>query len=602
MKEPYSEGLANHTGPESCVGVCEDVGEALTGVRAGQVSSCEISRLGTPTLSVYAEGNTSGGATSESPEGLAQSKTLSMHGNSAHGNREIPEVPALEVGAGRPEKAECRKSGMDASGKSDGCVVPKKPSNKGEEPAETVEGRRPTERNTVQSATPRTQCRDGVSIGLQGVREAARKQERVRFNALLHHVTVERLRESFYALKRQASPGVDGVTWSEYEDGLNGRLADLHERIHGGTYRARPSKRTYIPKGDGKMRPLGIAALEDKIAQQAVATVLNAIYEEDFLGFSYGFRPGRGPHHALDALYVGIVEKKINWVLDADIRSFFDTIDHGWLMKFIEHRIADPRILRLIRKWLRAGVSEQGVWSRTEVGTPQGAVISPLLANIYLHYVLDVWAHQWRKTKARGDMIIVRFADDFVLGFQYPEEAEQFRRELSDRMAKFGLALHDEKTRLIEFGRFAAERRQKRGLGKPETFDFLGFTHICATTRKDKRFTIKRKTVARRLRRKLKEVKEELHRRMHQSISEMGKWLRSVVQGFMNYYAVPGNFASIEAFRTQVSRHWLRVLRQRSQKHRLTWGWFSTQVNRWLPKGRILHRYPGDRFHAIHSK
>jgi group II intron reverse transcriptase/maturase len=491
---------------------------------------------------------------------------------------------------------------MDTSGKSDGCVVPEKLSNKGDEPAETVEERQPTERNTLQTATPRTQSRAGVSIGLQGVRESARKQEHVRFNALLHHVTVDLLYESFYALKRQASPGVDGMTWHEYEDGLGERLLDLHERLHRGTYHARPSKRTYIPKGDGKLRPLGIAALEDKIAEHAVVTVLNAIYEEDFLGFSYGFRPERSPHHALDALYVGITERKISWVLDADIRSFFDTIDHGWLMKFLEHRIADPRILRLIKKWLRAGVSEEGTWTKTEIGTPQGAVASPLLANIYLHYVLDLWAHQWRKRNARGDVIIVRFADDFVLGFQYREEAERFLKDLTERMDKFGLALHSEKTRLIEFGRFAAANRKKRGMGKPETFDFLGFTHICATTRKTKRFTIKRKTIAKRLSRKLKEVKEHLRRRFHDPIPELGKWLRSVVTGHLNYYAVPGNFDSLKAFRTQVSRLWLQALRRRSQKHRLPWDRFRHIVDRWLPKCRILHMYPDTRFHAIHSK
>jgi group II intron reverse transcriptase/maturase len=441
-----------------------------------------------------------------------------------------------------------------------------------------------------------------VSIGLQGVREAARKRPQVRFNALLHHVTFDLLWDSFHALKRQAAPGVDGMTWQQYEDGLGDRLADLHERVHRGTYRAQPSRRTYIPKGDGKLRPLGIAALEDKIVQQAVVTVLNAIYEEDFLGFSYGFRPRRSTHHALDALFVGITERKINWVLDADIRSFFDTIEHGWLMKFLEHRIADRRVLRLIQKWLRAGVLEEGTWSKTEVGTPQGAVVSPLLANIYLHYVLDLWVQQWRTKCARGDVITVRYADDFVMGFQHREEAERFLGNLAERMGQFGLSLHPEKTRLIEFGRFAAANRKKRGLGKPETFDFLGFTHICTTTRTGKKFTVKRKTVAKRLRRKLQEVKLTLMRRRHDPIPELGKWLRSVVQGFMNYHAVPGNFASIKAFRTQVARHWFRVLGRRSQRDNLLWNRFRHVVDRWLPKCRILHLYPNARFHAIHSK
>jgi len=603
MREPYGEGPASHTGPESCAGVRKDTGEALTGVHTGQPLSCEINSSGVPTTFRGSEGNIAHGVNRELCADPAQSKTLSMCGNSLHGNREIPEAPVHDGGAGRPEKANSRTSDMDASGKSDGCIVPEKPSNKGGgPPAEVVEERQPTKRNTLQAAAPRTQSRAGVSIGLQGVREAARKPEHVRFNALLHHVTVDLLHESFYALKRQAAPGVDGMTWGEYEDGLGDRLVDLHERIHRGSYRAQPSKRTYIPKGDGKLRPLGIAALEDKIVQQAVVTVLNAIYEEDFLGFSYGFRAGRSPHHALDALFVGITERKINWVLEADIRGFFDTIDHGWLMKFTEHRIADPRVLRLIRKWLRAGVSEEGVWSKTEVGTPQGSVISPLLANIYLHYVLDLWANKWRKCKARGDMIIVRYADDFVLGFQYREEAERFLRDVGERMNKFGLALHPDKTRLIEFGRFAAQNRKKRGLCKPETFDFLGFTHICTTTRKGGRYTIKRKTVAKRLRKKLKEVKETLRRKFHEPIAIVGEWLRSVVQGFMNYYAVPGNFASIRAFRTEVTRIWLRALRRRSQKHRLTWDRFCRYVDRWLPRCRILHMYPNERFHAIHSK
>jgi RNA-directed DNA polymerase len=602
MKEPYSEGLANHTSPESCAGTREGAGEALTGVHTGRVLSCEINPSGTPTLFTCAEGNILHGAKRESCEGPAQSETLCMCGNSSHGNREIPETPARDEGAGRSEKAECRTSDMHVSGKSDGCIVPEKQPNEGSPSSEAVEGRRPTERNILQAATPRTQSRTRVSIGLQGVREAARKRPQVRFNALLHHVTVDLLRAGFHALKRKAAPGVDGMTWQQYEDGVESRLADLHERIHRGAYRAQPSRRTYIPKGDGKLRPLGITALEDKIVQQALVSVLNAIYEEDFLGFSYGFRPGRSTHHALDALYVGITERKINWVLDADIRSFFDTIDHGWLLKFLEHRIADPRVLRLIRKWLRAGIMEEGNWSKTESGTPQGAVISPLLANVYLHYVLDLWVQQWRGRCARGDVIVVRYADDFVMGFQHREEAERFLGELAQRVGQFGLSLHSDKTRLIEFGRFAAANRKQRGEGKPETFDFLGFTHICTTTRNGKSFIIKRKTIAKRLSRKLQAVKQALMRRRHESIPELGKWLRAVVQGFMNYHAVPGNFASIKAFRTQVARHWLRALRRRGQRAKLPWSRFRHVVDHWLPKGRILHLYPAARFHAIHSK
>jgi len=342
---------------------------------------------------------------------------------------------------------------------------------------------------------------------LDRIREAARDKS-LRFTSLMHHITVDLLRESFNALKRNAAPGVDGVTWRQYGEELETHLPDLHERVQSGRYRAKPSKRTWIPKSDGRQRPIGIAALEDKVVQQAVVWVLNQIYEEDFLGFSYASRPERSSHNALDAVWVGITQRKVNWVIDADIRSFYDTIVHGWLTKFLEHRIADPRLLRLIRKWLRAGVSEDGKWSKTEVGTPQGAVASPVLANIYLHYVLDLWVNKWRES-AHGEVIIVRYADDWVMGFQHRNEAERFLYEVQGRMAKFGLELHSEKTRLIEFGRFAAANRSRRGEGKPETFDFLGFTHICAKTRKNKWFTIRRKTIAKRLRAKVKVVKEQ---------------------------------------------------------------------------------------------
>ena len=402
-------------------------------------------------------------------------------------------------------------------------------------------------------------------MGLLGVREAAKRDRKMRFTALLHHVTPELLQASYFELKRSAAPGVDGVTWQEYGRNLEERLDDLHGRIHRGAYWAQPSKRAWIPKADGRQRPLGIAALEDKIVQQAVKTVLEQIYEEDFLGFSYGFRPGRSCHNALDALWVGIMQRKVSWVLDADIRGFFDAIDHEWLLKFLEHRIADRRILRLMRKWLRAGVSEDGKWSRTTVGTPQGAVISPILANVFLHYVFDLWVNQWRKRHARGEVIVVRYADDFVMGFQYRDDAERCLRELRDRLAKFGLELHPEKTRLIEFGRYAAERRSERGEGKPETFNFLGFTHCCGKTRKGA-FTIKRRSIAKRMRAKLQEVKQQLIRQMHRTMIEVGAWLRSVVRGWFNYHAVPGNRQCLDQFRTQVARLWLHVVRRRSQK------------------------------------
>jgi group II intron reverse transcriptase/maturase len=417
----------------------------------------------------------------------------------------------------------------------------------------------------------------------------------MRFTALLHHVTPELLQASYFELKRSAAPGVDGVTWQEYGQRLEERVIDLHGRVHRGAYRAQPSKRAWIPKADGRQRPLGIAALEDKIVQQAVKTVLEQVYEEDFLGFSYGFRPGRSCHNALDALWVGITHRKVNWVLDADIRGFFDNIDHAWLLRFVEHRIADRRILRLIRKWLTAGVSDEGQWSRTTVGTPQGSVISPLLANVFLHYVFDLWADQWRKRHARGSMIMVRYADDFVVGFQDRGDAERFLRELRKRFEQFGLQLHPDKTRLIEFGRYAAERREKRGQGRPETFDFLGFTHCCGTTRKGT-FTIKRKSIAKRMRAKLHEIKVQLKRRMHGAVDEVGRWLRSVVQGWFNYHAVPGNFGCLDAFHTQVQRLWRRILRRRSQKGR-TWTWERIRrlTRRWLPNAQILHPYPDER-------
>jgi group II intron reverse transcriptase/maturase len=496
-----------------------------------------------------------------------------------------------------------QKSDMHVAGESDGRIVPTKgPNSVGKPTGEGPEGRRPTRENIGQTAAARTQSRFPAFRGLDGVREVARQDKKVRFTALLHHVTVPLLRISYYELKKQAAPGVDGVTWQEYGTGLEERLIGLHARVHRGAYRAQPSKRAYIPKEDGRQRPLGIASLEDKIVQQALVTVLNCIYEEDFQGFSYGFRPARSAHHALDALAVGLTRKKVNWVLDADIRGFFDNVDHGWMLRFLQHRIADRRVLRLIRKWLRAGVSEEGTWTETKVGTPQGAVISPLLANIYLHYVLDLWAHRWREKQATGDVILTRYADDFVMGFQHRGEAERFLEALRERLRQFGLELHSEKTRLIEFGRFAASNRKQRGEGKPETFNFLGFTHMCGTTRTTGRFTVRRKTIAKRLRAKLREVKEQLRRRWHEPPAETGAWLRSVVQGYFNYHAIPMNYGSLATFRYQVARLWHRALRRRSQRARLTWARFASLVSRWLPRPRILHPYPSVRFAVTHPR
>src|ERR1700682_5901987 len=370
----------------------------------------------------------------------------------------------------------------------------------------------------VQSHMHPTQNGKRMSQGLDGVRKVARERKQERFTALLHHLNVDLLRDSFYALQRKASPGVDGVTWQEYETGLEDRLVDLHSRVHRGAYRAKPSRRVFIPEADGRQRRLGIAALEDKIVQQAVVTILNQIYEVDFKGFSYGFRPGRGPHQALDALTAGIQWKRVNWVLDADIRGFFDNMNHEWTMKFVEHRVGDRQIFRLIQKSLKAGVSEDGQWSETKIGTPQGAVVSPLLANVYLHYVFDLWVEVWRKKVAKGDVIVVRYADDLVVGFESRAEAERFLKEFRERLAKFGLELHAEKTRLIEFGRFAAQSREKRGEGKPETFTFLGFTHYCGKRRKDGAFIVWRETAKKRLVAKLQAIKTELKRRRHEPV------------------------------------------------------------------------------------
>ncbi len=506
--------------------------------------------------------------------------------------------------ADRPEKACGHNPGAYAAEKSDTGIVPKKEPNKTGQPvAEVLEGRPGTEGNSEKTTANCTQGQGEALSGLDRIREAAGKDKNLRFNNLLHHITPEILQEAYEALKPNASPGVDGVTWRQYKEGLKENLSDLHERVHSGRYRATPSKRIWLPKPDGRQRPIGIAALEDKIVQQAVAWILNQIFEEDFVGFSYGFRPGRNPHNALDALWVGITQRKVNWVLDADISSFFDTVDHEWLMKFVEHRIADPRILRLIRKWLRAGVSEEGQWSKTTVGTPQGAVISPVLANIYLHYVLDLWVVQWRKKQATGEVIIVRYADDFVMGFQRRQEAEQFLQAVRERLAEFGLELHPEKTRLIEFGRFAEANRAERGEGKPETFDFLGFTHICAKTRKGKRFTVRRKTIAKRLRTKIKVVGEKLMKLRHIPVPEQGKWIRAVVRGHFNYYAVPGNKQSLETFRTEINKHWFYALRRRSQKaRRLTWERYKRLVNTWVPTAKVVHPYPNQRLHVTYSR
>jgi len=487
---------------------------------------------------------------------------------------------------------------MNDRGKSDGPVVPAKlPNNAADAVAEVVEGRGSAKGNTASKTRPGRSAGQGVSSELDRVRQMARRDEDVRFTALLHHVTVDRLREAYRAIRPGAAPGVDGVTWRDYGSDLEANLRDLHARVQRGAYRARPTRRVFIPKPDGRLRPLGVAALEDKILQRAVVEVLNAVYEEDFLGFSYGFRPGRSPHDALDALATGIQRKKVNFVLDADIRDFFTGLDQGWLETFLEHRIADKRVLRLIQKWLRAGVIEDGEWSDTREGTAQGASVSPLLSNVYLHYVFDLWADQWRRRNAHGEVILVRFADDYVAGFEHRDDAERFLADLRERFAKFGLELAPEKTRLIEFGRFAAPNRARRGDRRPETFEFLGFTHMCAKDRNG-RFKLKRVTSKKKMRAKLHAVKTEMRRRLHLPIPEQGRWLASVLSGHYRYYAVPDNIRALQAFRDTVTRHWLRSLRRRSQRSRMTWERMRRIAGRWLPRPRILHPWPNARFDA----
>ena len=485
---------------------------------------------------------------------------------------------------------------MHDSRKSDRSIVPAKlPNNVGTPAAEAMEGRDLTEGNTDQQNAHRTLRRSGAHSALDRVRQAAKRDRNAKFTALFHHLTIDRLREAFLALQRKAAAGVDGVTWVQYGESLEANLQDLHARLHRRAYRAKPSRRAYIPKADGRQRPLGIASLEDKIVQRAVVEILNAIYETDFLGFSYGFRPGRHQHHALDALATVIKRKRVNWWLDADIRDFFGTLDHGWLVKFLEHRIADRRIVRLIQKWLSAGVLQDGKWTMSEEGAPQGATISPLLSNLYLHYVLDLWVQQWRSRQARGDVVIVRFADDFLVGFEHQTDAERFHAELRERFVKFALELHPEKTRLVEFGRHAATNRARRGLGLPDTFDFLGFTHICAKSRGG-RFLLRRHTMRKRLRTKLHEVKAELQRRRHLPIPEQGRWLGAVVRGHVNYYGVPGNLDAVAAFRTQATRNWRHALRRRSQRDRTNWSRMNRLATRWLPSARVTHPWPDERF------
>jgi RNA-directed DNA polymerase len=482
---------------------------------------------------------------------------------------------------------------MNEHGKSDRPVLPEKSSNKAKvAAAEEMEGRGLAKGNSNQQNAFRTQGRGDAPSALERVREVARGNKAEKFTALMHHVyDPEALRAAFLKLKKDAAPGVDGETWQHYGENLEANLHDLSHRLRQGGYQAKPVRRVYIPKTDGRQRPLGVTALEDKIVQRAAVEVLNAIYEVDFVDFSYGFRPGRSQHNALDAVYRGIRRDKVNWVLDVDVRSFFDRISHRWLIKFLEHRIGDQRILRLIQKWLNAGVLEEGKRIYKQEGTPQGGSASPLLANVYLHYVFDMWAQSWKKKHAEGEMMITRYADDIVMGFQSKRDAERFLAELKERMEKFQLELHPEKTRLLEFGRYAAKDRKSRGEGKPETFNFLGFTHICGKTRKGG-YAIIRQTIRKRMQAKLKEIKQELKRRMHDPIPEVGQWLKMVVSGYNRYFGVPTNSPALNQFRRAVGALWQQALSRRSQKGFAPWERMKELIQQWLPPARICHPYP----------
>jgi group II intron reverse transcriptase/maturase len=484
---------------------------------------------------------------------------------------------------------------MNGHGQSDGLVVPTKSSNKAESAAEEMEGRKPTKGSLHQQNTHRTQGRERVQSALTRIRTVATKRRKDRFTSLYHHIcNTDMLREAYLSLKRDASPGVDKETWQSYGEDLEANLDDLNKRLKRGAYQAKPVRRTYIPKADGRMRPLGVTTLEDKVVQKATVAVLNAVYETDFMGFSYGFRPGRSQHNALDALAVAMKMKNVNWVLDADIRGYFDAISHEWLLKFVEHRIGDHRVTRLIQKWLKAGVMENGEWNQSSEGAPQGGSASPLLANLYLHYVLDLWVQQWRMKRAHGDVVVVRYADDFVVGFERYGEAIQFLEDLKLRMSKFGLELHPEKTRLIEFGRNAVRSRKKRGLGKPETFNFLGLTHICGMSRNGHHLLL-RHTMRQRMQAKLREVRTELKKRRHHSIPDVGKWLGAIVRGHTQYYGVPTNSKAIAAFRHQIIESWRRTLMRRSQRTKINWERMASYAKQWIPPARIVHAYPEDR-------
>ncbi len=606
MKESYNEGVASHIGPESCLDDPRGRGEALTGESTGGLLSSEITEFRSSTSWTDREDNTGMDVESQVHDGTGGVAEPSMCGRLLHGNRETSgrsrdgSNPTI---AGNPEKAESRTAGGNAPEESDSTEVPKKPANKASAAAELAEERVLTKRNTQGKAASGTQIRRDASSRLERVRQRAGADKDCRFDNLFTLLTPDHLRLSFYGLNRQAKPGVDGVTWFDYETELEANIADLHDRLHKGKYRARPVAREYIEKDNGELRPLGITAVEDKLVQQAVVRILNEVYEQDFRNFSYGYRPGRSQHDALDALHAGITKKKVNWILDADLQAFFDTIKHDQLLELLQIRMTDKRMLRLVRKWLKTGWIENGQRHVQTVGTPQGSVISPLLANVFLHYALDEWVTWYRHHHCRGDVIITRYADDFVIGFQHKGEADAMLSAVRSRLADFGLRLHPAKTRLIEFGRFAKSNRCERGQTKPETFDFLGFTHSCASNRKGW-FSLRRTTSRKRFRRKVQEVKKKLREMRHAPMRDVGKWLNSVIVGHQNYFAVPGNMDRVKEFYTQVVTLWLKQIRRRSQKGRDKWTWERfTRWKDWLiTRVRCAHPLPNDRFDAKYSR
>jgi len=492
---------------------------------------------------------------------------------------------------------------MNGQRKSDSNKVPTKSPNKAgtKAAAEGMEGKTLTKGNTSQQNTSRTQkAGNDVPSALDRIRKLASQEKGTKFNNLMHHIySIDRLRKCFFEMKKKAAAGIDKVTWKDYEENLESNLQDLSQRLKSGGYKAKPVRRVFIDKADGKKRPLGVPVLEDKLVQRSAVEVMNAIYETDFLGFSYGYRPGQSQHNCLDALYVALLTCKVNWVMDADIKGFFDSLDHEWLIKFVEHRIGDNRVIRLIRKWLKAGVMVGGLKEETNEGVPQGGSISPLLANIYLHYTLDLWVDHKRKDKSRGEVIIVRWADDFVMGFEHRSQAENFLAELQERMRKFSLELHPEKTRILEFGPYAVNNRKRREQSKPETFGFLGFTHIVGIKRSNRMYTVFRRTIGKKMRAKLTEIKQEMRNRMHHPVEDQGKWLKSVIEGHNRYYGVPGNQHAMMVFRFAIGQLWWRTLRRRGNRRKLPWKKMKRFVDLWLPQVKLHHPYPLRRMGVI---